>query len=190
MKIISFIYLHRRNNETVIPNKSVVENCRRPGRADDNGRYNNFIFSSLLSNCLKWILLYETIFLWNNNLSCLRRMICCSCHTPTITYIMKKAQMTSRKGPTTPLEGVWWGLWGLSIAWSPMLLILSDGCIIMSPPKKAEFKDETARRRIQRWNCTTQRTSLQRNKTAAHTHHYYFQQRIHVQLLNIHNQFQ
>ena len=55
-------------------------------------------------------------------ISCLRRMICCSCHTPTITYIMKKAQMTSRKGPTTPLEGVWWGLWGLSIAWSPMLL--------------------------------------------------------------------
>ena len=31
-------------------------------------------------------------------------MICCSCHTPTttITYIMKKAQMTSRKGPNIP----------------------------------------------------------------------------------------
>jgi hypothetical protein len=28
-----------------------------------------------------------------------------TCHTPAITYIMKKAQMTSRKGPNTPLEG-------------------------------------------------------------------------------------
>ena len=62
-------------------------------------------------------------------ISCLRRMICCSCHTPTITFIMKKAQMTSRKGPTTPLEGVWWGLWGLSIAWSPMLLSFWWWCL-------------------------------------------------------------
>ena len=40
-------------------------------------------------------------------ISCLRRMICCSCHTPTstYTYIMKKAQMTSRKGPTHPWKG-------------------------------------------------------------------------------------
>ena len=60
--------LHRRNNETVIPNKIIVEDCRRPDRADDNFRHNNFIFSSLLSICLKWILLYETIFLWNNKL--------------------------------------------------------------------------------------------------------------------------
>ena len=38
---------------TVIPNKIIVEDCRRPDMADDNCRHNNFIFSPLLSDCLK-----------------------------------------------------------------------------------------------------------------------------------------
>ncbi len=39
--------LHRRNNETVIPNKIIVEDCRPPDRADNNCRHNNFLFSQL-----------------------------------------------------------------------------------------------------------------------------------------------
>ena len=84
-------------------------------------------------------------------ISCLRHMICCSCHTPTITYIMKKAQMTSRKGPNTSLEGVWWGLWGLSIAWSPMLL--NFWWVLMCEARRKRRRKVDEIHRIQKkWN--------------------------------------
>ena len=104
MNIRMFIQLHRTNNETIIPNKIIVEDCRRPGRADDNCRHNNFIFSSLLSVCLKWILLYETIFLWNNKLLAAYDMFI---HVIRLNSNLKEAKMTSRKGSPTPLTGVW-----------------------------------------------------------------------------------
>ena len=40
-------------------------------------------------------------------ISCLRRMIYCSCHTPTIAYIMKKSPNDKSKGAQhTPGRGV------------------------------------------------------------------------------------
>ena len=105
MNIISFIYLHRRNNETVIPNKIIVEDCRRPDRADDNCRHNNFIFSSLLSNYLKWILLYETIFLWNNKLLAAYDMLLMS-YAYYYLYYEKSPNDKPKGAQHTPGRGV------------------------------------------------------------------------------------
>ena len=98
--------LHRRNNETVIPNKIIVEDCRRPDRADDNFCHNNFIFSSLLSICLKWILLYETIFLWNNKLLAAYDMLLMS-YAYYYWYYYEKSPNDKPKGAHhTPGRGV------------------------------------------------------------------------------------
>ena len=97
-------------------------------------------------------------------------MICCSCHTPTITYIMKKSPNDKPKGAHhTPGRGVVGTLRLVdslkpyapdSVGW-----MMEDGCIRMSPPKKAEFKDETARDETARRNGHLYNV----NKTAAHT---------------------
>ena len=139
-------YSNGRNNETVIPNKIIVEDCRRPDRADDNFRHNNFIFSSLLSICLKWILLYETIFLWNNKLLAAYDMLLMS-YAYYYFYYEKSPNDKPKGAHHTPERGVVGTL--RLVAWSPMLLSFWWWLMCEARRKRRrkveEFKDEIHR---------------------------------------------